>query len=145
MKQSGVKYYYAKIAWLPYLNRGEKKKILDLKLSFKINTSHNLFFLFFLNYYLICTFQDVSDVVISKMDATANEVHGVKVYKICIQISRQGNTKHQCSNYRPSLKKGSDQLFVTLYKLYIYPSIDKQLIRTLFQILFTFIHYYIQF
>ena len=32
-----------------------------------------------------------------------------------------------------SLEKGSDQLSVTLYTLYIYPSLHKQLIRTLFE------------
>ena len=37
------------------------------------------------------------------------------------------------SIYNVCLDKGSDQLFATLYTLYIYPSVHKQLIRTLFE------------
>ena len=36
-------------------------------------------------------------------------------------------------NYRLFLKKGSDQLIVTLYSLPIYPSVHNQLIRTFFE------------
>ena len=35
--------------------------------------------------------------------------------------------------YRLFLKNGSDQLIVTLYTLFLYPSVHKQLIRTLFE------------
>ena len=48
-----------------------------------------------------------------------------KIYSFCFQV--------QIVSYRPSLKKGSNQLIVTLYTLTIYSSVHKQLIRFIFE------------
>ena len=51
---------------------------------------------------------------------------------IDISIINWGKQKYTFI-YRPSLKNGSDQLIVAQYNLSIYPSVQNQMIRTIFK------------
>ena len=73
-----------------------------------------------------CMFSSISDARVTP--CTTVKIMNLEKEKILFL-----GTYYYIYNNRPSIEKGSDQLFVTLYTLSIYPSVHLQLIRTLFE------------